>query len=87
MWELLGSVRLCGHRCSSVTSQALRPLMLSRSPAMLGMVVVPSLHVHVSSRLGGARSLLPERVLLQDGITPPAINLNCTLRLSTLPSR
>jgi hypothetical protein len=61
-----------GHvSCSTAT-------MLPRTPATPGTAAVPSLHVHSSSPLGGMRSSSLELGLLQDGVTPPAIDLNRT---------
>jgi hypothetical protein len=79
--ELLGEVRTDAGTTSSssVTSQALRPLMMPRSPAMPGTAAaVPVLHVHAPSRLEGERSSSPELALLHEGIAQPAIDLNRT---------
>jgi hypothetical protein len=82
MRELLGEVRtnvvVGTTSSSSVTSQALRRPMLPWSPATLGTAAVPSLHVHASSQLRGARLSSRELALLRDDIAPPAIDLNCT---------
>jgi hypothetical protein len=82
MRELLGVVRtdtVFGTTLSSlVTSQAMWPPMLQRSPATPGMVAVPVLHVHAPSQLKGARSSLSKLRLSKDTIASPTIDLNRT---------
>jgi hypothetical protein len=78
--ELLGEVRTDAGTTSSssVTSQALRPPMMPRSPATPWTAAVPVLHVHAPSRFEGERSSSPELALLHDGIAQLAIDLNRT---------
>jgi hypothetical protein len=89
MQELLGEVQtdiVAGMTSSnSVTSEALQPPMLSRSPATPMMATARGLHIHASSQLGGTRSSLLALRFLQAGIMPLAIDLSHTPALSTLP--
>jgi hypothetical protein len=72
---------------NSVMSQALHPLMVSRSLATPRAVNPVPPESHAMSRLGGARLSSPELPLMMDAVATSPIDLTRLIRPWTLPSQ